>query len=688
MPKSAMGITTKSYAINDLSDGQYEVELQRNCSSTASQAVRMSVTVGNPVPTGCLANKDYGKNLSAQEIADVSQRYNRPSPYPLGDMIGVNDGGLVFRSFQFSPENPIARLTKQYRNFHMMDEDFNAWPTDYAQNTKPKDTWPEGSPAHTQRSKTFYSQYRGTHGIENITASTELLQYWPQKWKEKIYSESDWSASGPSGIRASFQNYTLKFIDEFAPAGGAPGQILVANYQVGNEPWDYPFKEDYHSLLLGARDAFTARYGPKSGGAWKMKLVAAAFQAFRDNNCHSALRDFSNCGWGLERHDFVGDYLNVPDCGMLRDLDAVDCHAYSFLPNTNMWVHPEHPLSEFWQIRNMAAWLDANRNASTGVLANTRLWSTEFGYDSSPNGVGVGERTHSAYLLRGLLLHSRYHYEKVFFYNAYDVALPNSPSYGDLYNSSGFWRQVPHPANSSWLSPHPDHGASPKPAWFGMLDLKARMGGHVFFKALAEDDNLYAFLLAKPDSTDPYLVFWAPRASHDAILDQDLNLSRSVQWAGLFPQDYQAEGAEAQNFAESDAEGAMFLAADDLACGSIRLLHVRRSPAFIRLNPCHPNKPGSERGSPHLLQKSSEARLSAWPNPGTENLSLRYEGPASSYAIVRMTTAAGHETYRQAMNGLDEGQSWQIQTQTMPAGLYYIGVQTEHEARWVVWEKM
>ncbi len=562
----------------------YQVAIQAVCTSMSSAFSPPSSFTTEPIGP-CLTNKNYSINLGPDDILEVDQWYNTPSPFNFASMIGVNDGGLVFRSFQNENSNQITQLTTQLRNFHTMDEDFNASPVSYAQNIKPKNTIPEGTPAHTARNKVFYTKYRQTHGFSNITGATEILQYSPQTWKEKIYQESDWSLSGPTGIMQSYKNYTQTFIDQLAPANGSGTQILVSNYQVGNELWDYPIKADYHSLLQGAYGAFLSKYGPKSAGGWKMKLVAGAFQAYRESNCTSMLRDFSNCDSDLKRHDFIGDYLELTDCELLRDLDAIDCHPYSFKPATNTWTFPEDPESETWQIRNLAAWLYANQNTATGVLSNTHLWSTEFGFDSNPV-TGVGEKTHSAYLLRGLLMHSRYHYEKVFFYNAYDVARPTDQYYNGLYNSSGFWRLGTHPANTAWASPIEAFGATAKPAWYGMLDFKARFGDHVFFKALVEDTDLIAILIAKPDSTEPYLLFWSPSQTNDANLHQNIPINKTIDWSGAFGEDLTPASFQAQTFAETMAPGQAFDAVSIAACGSLLLNTIQRSPAFIKLESC------------------------------------------------------------------------------------------------------
>ena len=561
---------------------QYQVRIQATCTAGISAYSVPTTFATESAATSCLANKNYGKNLSQAQIVQLNSDFNKPSQFTFGSMIGVNDGGLVFRSFQNSIANQITQLTTQFRNFHTTDEDFNNVLLNYDQNIKPKNTFPEGTPAFMGRNKALYNLYRNTHGFTSICAATELLQYGPMSWKDKVYKESDWSMLGPAGIGASFENYTKKFIDELAPANGIGSQMLVSSFQVGNEWWDYPIKSDYHNLLAGARNAFNSKYGLKSLGGWKMNLVVSAFQAYRDNTCTEFLRDVSNCGGDLARHDAIGDYLDVPDCNILKDLGAIDCHPYSFLPGTITWTYPENPMSEAWQIRNMAGWLMVNKNETTGILRDTRLWSSEYGYDSHPT-AGVGEKTQSAYLIRGLLLHSRYHYEKVYFYNAYDHARSSDPNYNGLYSSSGFWKLGTDPNNSAWPSPLVAHGAIAKPSWFGMMDLKARFGEHVFYKALVEAADAFVFLLAKPDGTDPYLVFWSPSQTTDATINQNIPISKVVNWSGLLPGNFAIESSMAQTFAESLAVGQNYAAATGMLAGTTTLHTIRRAPAFIRL---------------------------------------------------------------------------------------------------------
>lgn len=664
----------------------YQVQIQANCTFGISPFSAPATFTTDQEDGSCLANKHAGIDLDAGAIQQINQTLNTPSPFSFGSMIGVNDGGLVFRSFQNESYNQIAALTTQLRIFHTMDEDFNANPVDYALNIKPKNTIPEGTPAFTDRNKAFYSKYRETHGFGNITSATEILQYSPQTWKEKIYQESDWSLSGSAGIMQAYENYTKTFIDKFAPPNGVGTEILASNYQVGNELWDYPVKADYHSLLLGARNAFLIKYGPKSAGGWKMKLIAGAFQAYRAGNCTSILRDFSNCNSDLTRHDFIGDYLEVADCSLLKDLDGIDCHPYSFKAGTLTWTYPEDPESETWQIRNLAAWLLANQNSMTGVLQNTHLWSTEYGFDSD----GVGEKTQSAYLLRGLLMHSRYHYEKVFFYNAYDVARPTDQYYSGLYNSSGFWRLGTHPANAAWASPIEAFGATPKPSWFGMLDFKARFGKHVFQKALVEDSEAFVLLIAKPDQTEPYLVFWSPQYTNDGNINQDIPLQKTIDWLGTFASNFTVDTTVAHVFAESNTPGQTFEAISDPLCGSLTLSTIRRNPSFIRLKSCqNVTNPGNgNRGSISPKQTDAAFKFSVAPNPGTDRLVLKYEGATVAQAHCRLVAATGQIMSARTISGLENQQQLEIDTQDLPPGIYFVCMQTAEDASWVIWERI
>jgi len=101
-----------------------------------------------------------------------------------------------------------------------------------------------------------------------------------------------------------------------------------------------------------------------------------------------------------------------------------------------------------------------------------------------------------------------------------------------------------------------------------------------------EDDDAYVFLIAKPDSTEPYLVFWSPQLTNDVNLNEDISLNMVVNWQASLPENYKVDTTLAQTFAESTLPGQSFTAATIMECGLTVLTAIKRSPAFIRLIPC------------------------------------------------------------------------------------------------------
>ncbi|MCC7464860.1 MAG: hypothetical protein IT261_01240, partial [Saprospiraceae bacterium] len=127
----------------------------------------------------------------------------------------------------------------------------------------------------------------------------------------------------------------------------------------------------------------------------------------------------------------------------------------------------------------------------------------------------------------------------------------------------------------------------PKPVWFALMDLKARFGQHVFYKVLAENQDIMALLLAKPDGSEPYLVFWSPKATNDGNANQDIPVSQVINWQQVLPAGFQAAGNTAQMLAESQQAGVTFTAFNSLQCGSLTVQAVRRYPAFVPLVSCN-----------------------------------------------------------------------------------------------------
>ncbi len=539
----------------------------------------------------CLLDKDAGSDPA--DRVNLANDYNKPSPYAYGDMFGVNDAGQFQGLGQ--KQNPIRFLTTKMRAFRAMDYDFNQglqFGTPYASLTKPKDV--NGFPQFLGVGNGNYDNFVNHQGITSISSATEILNKDPLTWKEKIWNESDWWPSGsgltiPQQIEQSYENYTTTFLDRY----GDPNNVIVDYYQVGNELWDYPIEEDYHAMMQGAHNAFVAKYGADES-TWPVKLMPGSFQAFtRDNICTSSQRDFSNCGSSVDMFNQIGDYLNIGNCTVLEDLHAINIHSYPFDEGTLDLVHPEKPNNEFLGFIASLAFRDSNP-----LLKDKGIWLTETGYDSwnvdngSGLAVGVGELTQAAYILRMYMITSRYHMERVDFYMAFDLNRTTNIYHGDYYSSSGFWELGLHPVWNSG-SADPAHGANPKASFFSLYEFQTMFKTKVFYEAVAETNEVYAYIIAEPDGSDAYLVFWNPTHSEDNTLFNQVSVNQAV----TLPNNYAVSSNAATFFATTGDEvnepytpttGNTFNAVTGTSPGATTIINATRMPAYIKLTgaPC------------------------------------------------------------------------------------------------------
>ncbi len=603
----------------------------------------------------CLTNKTAGTNPA--DISALDAAYNVPSPYVYGNMLGINDAGQ-FQSIE-NELNPLSYLTTKMRAFHAMDYDFNdnlIYGTPYAQLTKPKDVG--GVPPYMDIGN--YAWFYGSQGMTNISAATEILNKEPDlTWKEKIWQESDWwpAAAGlsiPAGIRESYKKYTESFIDVLAPNSGTRH---VEVYQVGNELWDYPYEEDYHAMLEGAYDAFVNKYGTNTAN-WKMQLMPGSFQAATiTNTCPSQLRNNSNCTTsGTQMFNQMGDYLDVSNCNILSSLHAINTHVYPFDEGTLNYVHPEKAGGEFERFKAAVAFRDANP-----ILAGKGVWLTEVGYDSYgegflPNGQpasGVGQYSQAAMSLRIFMITSRYHLERVDFYVGFDQSLTTNPWHGALYNCSGFWRLGTHP-QYGYGSAKPSHGATPKPVFFAFRNFLDKFDNKVFHEAVAEENDLHAYIIANTDGTDPYLVFWNPTATDDNNVFSDVNVNRTVS----LPNGYKVSTTSATPFSTTGSNNDPYLAntapsfsnaVSGTNAGSTTITKARRMPSYIQLE----------------TSSGTSVSFNSCPN----NITIQAAAGASSAQVnwttpTASTTCSGNAVVSQTAGG-SNGSNFSIGTSTV-----------------------
>jgi len=171
-------------------------------------------------------------------------------------------------------------------------------------------------------------------------------------------------------------------------------------------------------------------------------------------------------------------------------------------------------------------------------------------------------------------IQSRYHIDRTYIYNAYEDG-------NQLYN----WHALYETGDSNGIGYNNSLGGRKKPAFFAVKDLRDRFAGKVFYKAVQEDRNgVYAYIIANPDGSEPYLVFWTPQETHDYNIN-DLGNEIAVNWSTVFP-NLGLESTTATTFAldASNGNNTFAAASGSIVAGSANL-RAKRMPAFIKLVP-------------------------------------------------------------------------------------------------------
>jgi hypothetical protein len=278
-------------------------------------------------------------------------------------------------------------------------------------------------------------------------------------------------------------------------------------------------------------------------------------------------------------------------------------------------------------------------------------------------------------------MHSRYHFERVYFYNAFDHARSTDTYYTGLYNSSGFWRLGTNPQNSAWASPLPAHGASPKPAWYGMLDFKTQLGGHVFYKALAETPTAFVYLLAKPDGSEPCLLFWSPEDTDDSNINEDIWINQTVSWDSLLPAEYMIASGTARMFASGPSPAPSYYAATSESCQQATIHRIRRNPAVLPLIACEKKPEFRHKSTAASPVKSFQVR----PNPGSDHFYI--ECNSETGIQCRIYAASGAVMHEHTATGMDGDSVFRIETASWPKGFYFICVTGPSGTIQQIWEK-
>jgi len=334
----------------------------------------------------CLIDKDAGINTN---FSGLDAQYNKQSPHTFGEMIAVNDGGNRFHDYTSNYSNPnglsnpMLEITDVVRYFVQMQEDF-AVTVDVSQLPRITNGNPISMTANTVGGVGFLNNKAILQGLKNqgfevhacfaALSPTDGTYQTSRPFPEQWYFANEW-ANNPGinyeGVKLSVKNYTTAFINTMSPPNCTGNNCLVDVFEMGNEPWGYPDPKIYHAIITGAWEAFNEVYGASSN--WKMDFIAPSFQAFRENilDCNNptqlnALNLQTEPYYQLCQYDEIGEFLDLP-CQVMNDIDAINIHPYGF-KNGNIFTfktEPEHPESEFNQIKNTVVWRDLYKVATT-----------------------------------------------------------------------------------------------------------------------------------------------------------------------------------------------------------------------------------------------------------------------------------------------------------------------------------
>ena len=289
-----------------------------------------------------------------------------------------------------------------------------------------------------------------------------VVRGYPNKW----YTAEEWGNSNEE-IKANAKHYAKQFAITFCPKD-TNKTCLIEVLEIGNEPWGIPGKEAYHAISRGFVEALKEYYGTDDIQKWRMQLSSAAFQA---DDIASNL------------NDYVEEMIPAD---VIPYLSYINIHPYAFSPeNGKITEHPESEIGGFLRLKNLEEW--RRLKAPHTKLSVTEFgWNTKTPYAGNP---GVGEIAQAFYLVRAILLMSRYGVDKSFIYELLDM-----PGV-DLFNSTGLFEQ----------------GLKPKKSFFTLEKFLTQFGDLHFIKALLEENHengTCAYLLGNDQNEPSHLVVW------------------------------------------------------------------------------------------------------------------------------------------------------------------------------------
>jgi len=249
--------------------------------------------------------------------------------------------------------------------------------------------------------------------------------------------------------------------------GPSSAKPLATSVEIGNEPAKYS-EAEYRAIFENMAKGLRA-------GDPRLTIATCAVMTGKPDQ------------WSKPMSAVAG----LEDC-----YDVLNVHSYPFKAKWPTWrrSYPEDSSIAFLkEVESVVRWRNDHAKAK-------QVWLTEFGYDSTTKPPtkdewkqweGVTDEQQARYIVRAFLVLSAMDIDRayLYFFNDKDEA--------QLHGASGITRDF-----------------HPKPSFYAMSQLYARLGDRRFTRAVVRADDLYCFEYRGPDRPNaPVFVAWTPDAS-------------------------------------------------------------------------------------------------------------------------------------------------------------------------------
>ncbi len=242
---------------------------------------------------------------------------------------------------------------------------------------------------------------------------------------------------------------------------------LVKIIEIGNEPWGYSLPV-YKSVLKGMSQGIKSVSGAT--------VLPCAVQAFNKND---------------DNRNYISLYVSENEA---QNIDGLNTHIYPYVFDENgkrKALNPEDRRSQVWSMNNLHRFINAN-------MPGKKVYVTEFGYDSDggnepcTHSECVSEFSQAVYGVRMAMLLWRFGAEKLYWYYFANVEYDSF-----MHNRSGL--------TSSYKNKF-----RKKMSFYAFETLFKNISGFRFEKVIAENDDVFAYLLVNRATGKKAVIAWRP----------------------------------------------------------------------------------------------------------------------------------------------------------------------------------